>query len=177
MEDKFSKADDAARLAVMRESASFEGTDVSALETLMTYFKWISIEEGQELVHEGEPSDFAVLVVSGAFEILKSEEKGKHKLMGIAKAGTFLGELGMVTRKPRYATCRAVVFSEVGLLSRDEMNVMRAKDPELYHLMLLRLCEQLGKRLVGVTDAVMKLQKKNEIALSAAKQIIESVGL
>jgi CRP/FNR family transcriptional regulator, cyclic AMP receptor protein len=163
-------------LAALRDSDLFGGSAGESLQQVAAYFEWITVQEGQEIIREGTRSDFALLVVTGTFEISKAD-RGTRKLMAIAKSGAFLGELGLITDGVRYATCRAATDSEVGLLSREHFSAMRSKAPELYALMLQRLCQQLGKRLVQVTDTIFLLRDKNDIAVSAAKRILETAGL
>ncbi len=163
-------------LGALRNSEVFGVSDGEALKRLASYFEWLTVNEGQEFIREGASSDFALLVVSGSFEILKAQG-ATRKLMAVARAGSFLGELGLITDEPRYATCRAVTSSDVGLLSREHFVSMQSKDPALYAMLLQRLCQQLGKRLVQVTDTVFLLREKNDIAVNAAKRILETAGL
>ena len=169
------KSADHAQLAILalRSSDLFREVPEPDLARLASYFEWLSVSKGQEIIKEGAVSDFSVLVVQGAFEVVKSRSGGQ-RLMGIAKDGALLGELGLVTDEPRYATCRAVETSAICLLTRERFDQMRGRDPDIHGLMLSGLMRQMARRLRQVTEAIFSLKEKNDIAIDSARRILET---
>lgn len=151
----------------------FSGLSVEQRVHAVKYFEWARIDKGRVFIQEGEESNFAVLVVSGCFEVIKGMGSNQ-KLLSLAKPGVFLGELGLVSGEPRYASCRAAQESVVGLLSRDSFEKMMSESPEVYSGILAKLCHVMGRRLIQVNDTVLRLQETQSIALAFAKQILES---
>lgn len=137
------------------------------------YFEWARIDKGCVLIKEGEKSNFAILVISGCFEVIK-DVGGAQKLLSLAKPGVFLGELGLVSGEARYASCRAAKDSVVGMLSQESFEKMMIESPDIYSGILARLCHVMGRRLIQVNDTVLRLQENQSIAVAAAKQILES---
>jgi CRP-like cAMP-binding protein len=161
------------KIAALGACGFFSGLDDDVLLRYVPYFEWLSINAEQVLIKEGDASDFAVVVVSGVFEISKGDGS-KRKLMAFAKPGTMLGEMGLVTNDPRYATCKAVGVSEVGLLSREQFEIMKVRDSDLHSTLMSRIVMQLAKRLTQITDSIVRLKEKNDIAIEAARRILET---
>ena len=74
---------------------------------------------GETLFAEGEPSDYACRILSGEVDIVKQNERETVSL-GTAKAGEFVGELGVIQGSPRSATVRALSPVTVEVVSKEE---------------------------------------------------------
>lgn len=166
-------ADDGAARAMLAGSVALSGLDEALRDRLCAHFEWITINPGQEIIKEGDSSDFLLAVVSGGLEISKMR-KGSPQLVGFARAGSIIGEMGLITSEPRYATCRAAVESQVGLLTRERFQRLRTQDEELYHEFVLFLSGYIAKRLAQVSDMVGALKQQNEIAVQAATRILDT---
>jgi CRP-like cAMP-binding protein len=164
---------DEAQAQLLKKAELFSDLSEDRLAQVARYFEWTLVDKGQVLIREGDDSGFAILVVSGCFEVIKGVG-GSQKLLSIAKPGAFLGELGLISGDPRYATCRAAEDSVVGFLSRENFVRMMTESTKTYSEILAKLCHVMGRRLVHVNDTVLRLQETKTIAVSAAKQILEN---
>ncbi len=162
-----------AKLRALKAIELFSDMTDETLVRYLSYFEWIQVRADQILIREGDVSDLAFVVVSGVFEVTKGEG-AKRKLMAFAKPGTMLGEMGLITNEPRYATCKAINEGEVGLLSIEQFTLMQKKDPDLHTTLVSRMTVQLAGRLRKVTDSILRLKEKNDIAVDAARRIIET---
>jgi CRP/FNR family transcriptional regulator, cyclic AMP receptor protein len=63
-------------------------------------------KQGDLLFRQGDPSDFVLRVDSGSVEILRDVD-GATIVLGSVLAGQFVGEMGVIERRPRSATARA----------------------------------------------------------------------
>lgn len=158
---------------LLKKTELFSHLPEDRLMQVTKYFEWTAVDKGQILIREGEDSGFAILVVSGCFEVMKGVG-GTQKLLSMANPGAFLGELGLISGDPRYATCRAAEDAVVGFLYRDNFVKMMAESPKIYLEILAKLCHVMGRRLTNVNDTVLRLQQTKTIAVSAAKQILEN---
>lgn len=158
---------------LLKKVELFSHLSEERLTQVTKYFEWTVVEKGQVLIREGEDSGFAILVVSGCFEVIKGIGD-TQRLLSMAKPGAFLGEIGLISGDPRYATCRAAEDAVVGFLYRDNFVQMMAESPKTYLEILTKLCHVMGRRLVNVNDTVLRLQDTKTIAVSAAKQILEN---
>jgi hypothetical protein len=73
--------------------------------------------QGDILLRQGDPSDCVFRINSGTVEILR--EVGDITIvLGSVFAGQFVGEMGVIEKRPRSATARAITEVEAEQLSR-----------------------------------------------------------
>jgi CRP-like cAMP-binding protein len=111
---------------------------------------------GDIILREGDPSDLVYKIVSGDVEIFK-EYDGRTIILGVMKAGEFLGEMGVVDDQPRSASARAK--SRVSMLIFEEEEFFRqiSLDATWAEGLILRLCERirtLSRKLAEATVAI-----------------------
>lgn len=163
------------KIAALRACDYFSDMRDEVLLRYVPYFEWLRVRKHQTFIQEGDAADFAVIVISGVFEVSKGEGQ-KRKLLALAKPGTFLGEIGLITNRERFATCKAVDESDVGLLSREQFDSMARNDLDLHGLLVRQIALQLAHRLTRLTDTIISLREKNDIAVDAARRIIETAA-
>ena len=151
--------------------ATLSGPNAAMVERLSTHFDWITINPGKVIIREGDPSDFLLLVADGNLEITKLG-KISQQLLGYARTGSIIGEMGIFTGEPRYATCRATKVSKVGLLTRERIQQLQTQDLELYLELVAFLGAYIARRLAQVSKMVGTLKQQNEIAALAATRIL-----
>ena len=115
-----------------------------------------------------------------SFEVTKVRRRSKdgandpiRQVLSVARSGSVLGEMGLLTTEPRYVTCTAQQSSLVGVISRQRFIALRKDDVELYASLVTVLAGWLAGRLVLVTDVVGDLIDKQEIDDAAAKRILD----
>jgi CRP/FNR family transcriptional regulator, cyclic AMP receptor protein len=121
-------------------------------------------EPGDVLFRQGDPSDHVVLVRSGHAEVLR-EVGDERILLGTAKEGEFLGEMGVLDERPRSATVRAISELEVELIGRRSFLERVSGDAELAHRLLLRM----SARLRDVEDMLATLHAESAAARAHAR--------
>jgi CRP/FNR family transcriptional regulator, cyclic AMP receptor protein len=131
---------------------------------------------GDVLFRQGDPSDHVVLVRSGQAEVLR-EVGDDCILLGTAKEGEFLGEMGVLDERPRSATVRAASELEVELIGRRSFLERVSGDAELAHRLLVRM----SARLRDVEDMLATLHAESAAQAraqhAAAPQAIPSIRL
>jgi CRP-like cAMP-binding protein len=121
-------------------------------------------QPGDILFRQGDPSDHVVLVRSGHAEVLR--EVGEDCiLLGTAKEGEFLGEMGVLDERPRSATVRAASELEVELISRRGFLERVSGDAQLAHRLLVRM----SARLRDVEDMLATLHSESAEARARAE--------
>ena len=98
------------------EALSATGAEIAALLADADGIVTREVAAGEVLFSEGDPADFACLVLSGRFEALQWDDGGV-RVIGANGQGTFVGELGVLENAPRAATVRALEPSTVLVLS------------------------------------------------------------
>ncbi|MGD8984088.1 MAG: cyclic nucleotide-binding domain-containing protein [Desulfobacteraceae bacterium] len=117
---------------------------------------------GDIILKEGDPSDVVYKIVSGDVEVFK-EQNGQKIVLGVMKAGEFLGEMGVVDDEPRSASARAKNKVSMIIYEEEEFFRLISRDGSSAERMILRLCERvrtLSRKLaeitvsIGTTDAI-----------------------
>lgn len=108
---------------------------------------------GDVLMREGDPSDYSCRIVQGRVVVLRHRGDGEI-LLGELGPGDFAGEMGVIERKPRSATVRALTDVVVDLIAADAFLDHMAADPETARALLFRLSE----RVRSLTDEVVQLR-------------------
>ena len=91
----------------------------------------IEIEEGETLTTEGEAGDAFFILQKGKIRVtvLKDDEPTEMAVLG---PGAVLGEISMLTDRPRTATCQVVDgVAAVIRVGRDDLDAVLADRPEV----------------------------------------------
>ena len=119
---------DQARL-LLQQVPWFAALTPVARESLLLGCERRALQGGEVLFFEGETSDSAYLVLSGCLGAFRRDESGVH-LIGQITMGETVGELGVLTQRPRTAGVRALRDSEVLRLSAQHLEAVGAQFPE-----------------------------------------------
>jgi CRP-like cAMP-binding protein len=104
----------------------------------------LRVKQGDILFRQDDESDRVLWVSSGEIEVLR-EVGGEHVVIGHARAGEWLGEMGVIENRPRSATARAASDGEVQVLTAREFLDRVSKDTRLAHGLLVRFSVRLRK--------------------------------
>ena len=98
--------------------------------------------QGDFLFRQGDPSDYVLRVDSGSVEILR--EVGDISIvLGSVFAGQFVGEMGVIEKRPRSATARANTEVEAEQFNVPEFFQRVSADPAMAQELMLRLSVRL----------------------------------
>ncbi|MCP5042289.1 MAG: cyclic nucleotide-binding domain-containing protein [bacterium] len=123
----------------------FGSLDAASLRGVIEQVKLVSLDEGEVLFRQGDPADTLYIVADGAVVPIAEEET--HKKLAVLEAGSFFGEIGLMTDLPRNATIRAIVDSRLLAIDRKAMWVLIRKHPAVLKVMLRFLRDRLVDRL------------------------------
>ena len=96
----------------------------------------------ETLFRQGDPSDFAVLILSGSADVLR-QVGDEAIVLGTVHAGEFVGEMGVLEGRARSATVRAASPLEADLIERQVFLDRVSQDPELARKLLVRMSVRL----------------------------------
>jgi putative ABC transport system ATP-binding protein len=68
----------------------------------------VTLDEGEVLFRQGDPSDLVYLVQTGEVEILRERDDGSEERVTLIGPGRYFGELGPLLNLPRSASARAL---------------------------------------------------------------------
>ncbi|HJT08254.1 MAG TPA: patatin-like phospholipase family protein [Stellaceae bacterium] len=138
-----------------------DGLDRQARNALEGEMEWLCLPGGQILFRQGEASDALYVVVAGALAIC-DDRSGKHRtFLGQVRAGETVGEMGLLSERPRSAT--VVALRDCSLLRIGK----RAFETfiRLHPTAALRFLAQLVDRLEQTTRGTRALFVPTTLAL------------
>jgi len=102
------------------------------LPVLAEYFSCRQIRAGETLWKEGDTGDYEAFIVEGRIEVKKNTEfAGKQVVVGVYSPGTIVGELCLMDAKPRAVTAVALEDCALLLLTREHLERLLEKNPEV----------------------------------------------
>jgi len=87
-------------------------------------------EAGAVLFREGDQADGLYLIRRGSVTVSRMIG-GREVVLFYAAAGSYVGEMALISGKPRYATVRAVGGSEVIVLDAEQVVWLAARHPDM----------------------------------------------
>jgi NTE family protein len=113
--------------------ALFQGLDELTLATIAERLEVIWVAAGQDLFLQGEQADALYVLMSGAMVAIvergnDSPQIDSSQVLGEIRAGETVGEMAMLSGKPRSATVRATRDSEVLRFKRSDFDALVATE-------------------------------------------------
>jgi CRP/FNR family transcriptional regulator, cyclic AMP receptor protein len=106
----------------------------------------------ETLFRQGDPPDFAILILSGSADVLR--QVGDDAIvLGTVHEGEFVGEMGLLEGRARSATVRAASPVEADLIERQVFLDRVSSEPELARKLLVRM----SVRLRDVEDTLTRI--------------------
>ncbi|WP_010568352.1 Crp/Fnr family transcriptional regulator [Leptospira broomii] len=117
----------------------------------------IAVQAGQVIFREGENNNAMYIVLSGTVEIFFTHKNTATRL-ALMKKGDFFGEMALFRAKPRTATARAVLATELAAIeSKQQLEKYLLSNPEFAAKMVRILADRLAN-----TNELL-ISKLNEI--------------
>ena len=109
-------------------------------EVLLLHFTTRRAQPGERLIRAGEKADVIYFISSGEVEVVPRGRQEKIKL----QAGSFFGEMALLSGEPRSADVTALDFCKFLTLSRRDFNRFLKKHPTMREQILYRAAERDG---------------------------------
>lgn len=110
----------------LAELPLFEGLDEEALRTVSKVTQEVSVQEGAELVREGDYSYNLSIIDEGEAEVTHDGE-----VLATLRAGDVFGEVGVIKKGVRSATVRASTPMRLITLTGWDLRRLRNRIPQL----------------------------------------------
>lgn len=127
--------------SILADTEVFASLDAGVRRSLARQFESISVPGGTVLIREGEPGDAVWLVVNGRLGVFAAS--GAAGPLAEIGRGEIVGEVALLSDRPRTSTVRALRDSEVLRLPAAAFRQLVLASPEV----LLRLSATLVERL------------------------------
>jgi cAMP-dependent protein kinase regulator len=127
----------------------------------------IQLAAGEILFAQGDPGDALYVVAWGEIAVLAPQEIAR------LSEGDFFGEIALLADRPRTATVRATVDSQVLAIDRSLLNDLIAGSPELLKVLLRFLRERLVAMLAETSPLFAPFTPLERLGLAARFSFVE----
>lgn len=152
-------------LEIIEHIHLFEDFDRNEIDTLARYLSCYRAPAGIEIIREGEPGDFMLLLVSGSVEIVKVDPRGLPKRLALVGPGKTLGEMSLIDGEPRFASCVTLEETVLAVLDRDTLIRVVSEEPKIGVKILMELLMLLNQRLRTVSGELMKCMENQRLRI------------
>jgi MFS family permease len=108
------------RIAVMQRLDILGGASRATLERLALSAVEETVPARQVIIQEGDEADDFFVLVGGEAEVIAAGEAGVAQMLGTLTPPNYFGEIGLLARRPRTATVRAVTECSLYRIRGDE---------------------------------------------------------
>jgi CRP/FNR family transcriptional regulator, dissimilatory nitrate respiration regulator len=146
----------AALVNTLRGCRLFSGLPVPDLHSLAGITVTKSLEKGDYLFHEGEPSEGFYIVQHGAINVHRVNAAGKEQVIHVFRAGESFAEASVASAGGYPADARALESSQVLLVGRSGFLGLVGRQPELALRMLGSMSIHLRTLVGQLEDLTLK---------------------
>lgn len=149
----------------------FAGMPNDALRALVENLQLVSLERGDELFHEGDPSDALYVIVEGELAVI-AEGPPREELSRIGP-GAFLGEVALMTDQPRSATVVCVLAAELLRIDRQTLSRVLANHGDVLRAVLRFVRDRLVDRWMRTSPLFRPFNDAQRLELAAKFKFLE----
>ncbi len=152
-------------LGIMDHIKLLEDFSHEDIECLARYMRVCRAGLGVELIREGEPGDFMLLILEGTIEIVKIDPRGLPQRRAVDGPGKILGEMSLIDGEPRFASCLTLEPTLFAVLDRTSLVQVISDEPRIGVKILMELLMLLNQRLRSVSSELMKCQENQRLRI------------
>lgn len=146
----------AAILNTLRCCQLFSGLPTADLEKVVAFTVPKSLEKGEYLFREGEPSRGFYVVQSGAVNVHRVNARGEEQVIHVFRAGDSFAEATLASPTGCHADARAVEPTHVLLVQKEGILDLLKRQPELAMRMLGSMSNHLRVLVSQLEDFMLK---------------------
>jgi CRP/FNR family transcriptional regulator, cyclic AMP receptor protein len=125
----------------------FDGYSKGDLETISRYLLRSTVSKGAVIFREGEPGSFMLFIVDGQVSVYKDSENGANHLLTQEGRGRTVGEMALVDRSHRSATCVAEQACDILVMTEQSLARLVSEHSAVAFQFAIGLARLLSKRL------------------------------
>ncbi len=123
--------------------------------------KTIQLKEGSFLFREGDSSDAAYIVESGALKILKQFDLNIQEI-GRVQASQIIGEMGLLDNSPRSAGAQAEVDSTIIVIPKESLTEYLNIQPAWVKAFIESIMGRLRATNERLAEALVEMKKNSK---------------
>src|SRR5258706_3707022 len=141
--------------ALIPRCALLENFSTAEVRLLAHFMDVSRAEAGIEVLREGDGGDFMLMLLEGKVNVQKRDKGNTPQLLAVLDAGKTLGELSMIDREARFATCAASEPVLAAVLDRESLARIIVEQPMLGAKILMELVLMLSQRLRATSERLI----------------------
>ncbi|MBA3817762.1 MAG: cyclic nucleotide-binding domain-containing protein [Deltaproteobacteria bacterium] len=149
----------------------FAGLPSDALEALVEHLDLVTLEAGEQLFREGDPGDALYVIVEG--EVSVQAEGPPRVEMARLGAGSFIGEVALMTDQPRSATVSAVSPAELLRIDRGTLARVLGSHGDVLRAILRFVRDRLVDRWMRTSPLFRPFDEEQRAELAAKFTFLE----
>jgi len=149
----------------------FANLPTDVIDRLTARTETRTLERGDLLFAQGDPSTELFVVVEGNIAIATKSTDGRESLVAVMEAGGLFGELGLFDDGPRSADARALTPASVVALGFEHVREVLREQPDLLWIVVRLLALRLRATDEALADAVFL-----DVPARTAKRLLELAG-
>jgi CRP-like cAMP-binding protein len=149
----------------------FAGMPSDALQALVANLQLVSLERGEPLFREGDPSDALYVIVEG--EVSVTNEGPPRVEMSRLGPGAFIGEVALMTDQPRSATVVCLQDAELLRIDRHTLSRVLANHGDVLRAVLRFVRDRLVDRWMRTSPLFRPFNDAERVELAAKFKFLE----
>ena len=141
------------KLSYLSSVRLFQSLGPAALNDLLSELDRLSLAGGETLFRTGDAGDSLYVVLSGRLRVISEHSDGTSEVLREVARGETVGELALLTGKPRSATVRAIRDTELARLSRAAFENAFVKHPRIMSQLAVQIADRQSQ---GSNDALSR---------------------
>jgi CRP-like cAMP-binding protein len=117
----------------------------------------VGVPAGNFVCKQGDRSDGLLIFVRGSVEIARKAPDGAERVLATVSAPTVLGEMGLVTDRPRSASVKATTACEFHVLTKKDFKRMLDDEQLAAFKLVGLLAEIMARRLEAADDRLLAM--------------------
>jgi CRP-like cAMP-binding protein len=161
----------AAAARALAATPLFAGLPSDALQALVANLELVSLDRGELLFREGDPSDALYVIVEG--EVAVQTEGPPRADMSRLGPGAFIGEVALMTDQPRSATVVCTQPAELLRIDRHTLSRVLANHGDVLRAVLRFVRDRLVDRWMRTSPLFRPFNDAERIELAAKFKFLE----
>jgi CRP-like cAMP-binding protein len=124
----------------------FQDFSFGELKVVAGYLTYVEVAKGQTIFDEGDAGHHMLILIDGRISIFKAGESGTH-LLSYEGKGRIVGEMALLDRERRSASCVADTACQMLTLNHDGLDRLAREHPGVAYRFMHSLARLLSRRL------------------------------
>jgi aspartate ammonia-lyase len=155
------------------EAAQRTGIKAEELGAVLGRGAAVNYKAGDYLFHESTPRQWLGVVMNGEIDIVRGQH-GNGTLIGVAQPGAILSEGVLLDKSSHGASARTHQGATVWQISHEQLETVRAEQPEVFYRIVAQIARRLSERLRAASG---RLAKENGAAkITSVRREHDSLG-